>query len=141
MGLFRKSPDVTFWRTPPFRSPDPILLYQHGITCVTRDGAGMMRTGWAIWGLAGLHQHQTSDFLYDGFREWHESADIAEQRAFVSDVFVRAISDAPSFPPDIYAAPRELVEPASAIYGARPAAVASAHPDFITPEAASLQRS
>jgi hypothetical protein len=168
VGFFRKEGKASFWHSPPFQNKDPQVLYQHGITCVTRsDGAGMMRTGWALWGIGGLHQHLAWNFLTDGFQQWRTSADPATARAFVEDVFARATASTPHFPPDIYSVPRELVEPASAVFGARcwagmrlielarhagdeaaaqmaaarlRAALQGAHPAFLTGEAASFLR-
>jgi hypothetical protein len=136
MGLFRKAAtnngSTAFWRTPPFRTDDPALLYHHGIRCVTQgDPVGMMQCGWSIWRLAGLHQHQARDFLYDGFTMWEQGEHrvrLASKHAYSLERGVSFIQDyfdslmkrtPPPYPPDLYGVPPELVEPASTYYSAR----------------------
>ena len=122
MGLFRsgaKAPE--FWRTPPFRA-EPAVLHEHGIRCVgSADGRGMMQTGWAIWQAAGLHQHQSSDFLKDGYRQWTEDgAEPTLRLLFLSDLFDRLVGQpAPHCPANIYLAPPSEVAPTTAYFGTR----------------------
>ena len=99
------------------------MLYQHGITSVTRqDGLGMMQVGWTLWQTTEMHQYQAYDFLTDGFGLWirEEAVDYTKIRLFLTDMFdTLCAQDPPQCPPDIYSAPRELVDSASAYFGAR----------------------
>jgi hypothetical protein len=127
MALFaRRSADQPFWRTPPFRTDNLEVLYQHGINCVSRsggsDGKGMMSTGWALWDRAGLLQHQALDFLRDGYREWANTSPPDEERvAFLIDMFdrLRVIYPEIDTTSDVWSLPRHVAEPASQLYGAR----------------------
>lgn len=127
MGLFsrrRETADARPWRVPPFATSDSDLLYQHGITCVSRsDGLGMMSVGWALWGLSGLDQHQAYDLLSDGYRSWSgtEQARDESRRAFVLDVFHRLAEIHPRIPStaDLATVSSSVAQPASVAYGAR----------------------
>jgi hypothetical protein len=130
MGLFKKRPPKPFWLRPPFDSHDPDVLYQGGILAVGRDdGVAMTAIGWRLWDLVGLHSHQSFDLLTDGYRAWQNSphANPEEAAAFLVEMLGR-LSGNPSFPPDIYAAPPELVQPAATHYGARAWAAAELWP-------------
>src|SRR4051794_10620865 len=122
MGL-RNRTQQSFWRTAPTRSTDPAVLYQHGVACVAkRDGKGMLATGWALCQVAGLHEHQASDFLTDGYRIWRESPtfDRGQAAAFLADLFGALCSlSPPSVPDDIWSAAPDAVMPASIYFGTR----------------------
>lgn len=120
MGLFRRQPKP-FWLQLPFNSADPSLLYQGGIDAVGRsDGPAMTSIGWRLWELAGLHAYQAFDLITDGFKLWSESPAFNAQEAFdfLHEMLGRLHAN-PMIPLNIYQAPRELVEPAAAHYGAR----------------------
>lgn len=120
--MFRsKKARSPFWKQPPFPSSDPAMLYQAGISCVQRsDGKGMMAAGWRIWRLAGLHEHQASDFLTGGYDLWRESSDFEPALAatFLNEL-LEGLRDAPLLPGDIWSLPREVVMPVASQHGAR----------------------
>lgn len=126
MGFFRRSrssPSRPFWEVPPFSSHDPRVLYEHGINCVVNDdGPGMISTGWALWDLAGLNQHQAKQFLQDGYREWRNAgAPPQERMAFLRAVMARLAHIHPAVPPtaDLEIIPRAVVAPAADYYATR----------------------
>jgi len=124
MALFskRRRDDRPFWQVAPFASGDPGVLYQHGISCVTNsDGRGMMSTGWAIWNLTDINEHQTADFLRDGYKEWRDTPDFDRVLAaqFLQEVLARLASNPDASWPDLYAVPPEIVEPISTHYSVR----------------------
>ena len=124
VGFFKRSatPAEPFWRVRPIRSADPGLLYQHGISCISHDdGKGAMATGWAIWDLAGLHEHQAWDFLTDGYRIWRKARDDEQTLAveFLTDLLGRLASLPPAPWPDLYSVPPELVQPIATLHTAR----------------------
>lgn len=122
MGIFgaKKRSPGSFWLKPPIPSRDPEVLYHYGVTCYTKDdGPGMISSGWAIWGISGLHSHQANKLLTDGFAAWQRSTSYerAVGVAFLEALFKRLSSmRAPACPADPWSAPRELVEPASAYF-------------------------
>lgn len=77
------------------------MLYEHGITCVDNvDGPGMISTGWALWWLSGLNQHQANDFIQDGYREWRKAGAPAQERMeFLQAVMARLAYIQPAIPP------------------------------------------
>lgn len=123
MAPFWKRPKRTdFWRIPPMVG-EPETLRQGGIIAVTEgDGPMMMRTGWALWQTAGIEQFQASDFLKDGYDAWKErdAAPYPERLSFLRDLFdTLAGQPSPVVPLDIYDAPRQRIELASAYFGTR----------------------
>ena len=122
MGFFRRSAEhsTEFWRNPPFRA-DSAVLHERGITAYVRDdGKTMLACGWAIWRQSGMHSEQARDLIIDGYGLWRvEPTTSYEDRiAFLCDLFDTLQADSPpSCPPDIFAVPRELVEPALDYYG------------------------
>ncbi|MER7441269.1 hypothetical protein [Micromonospora avicenniae] len=123
MSIFsRRQEPAAPWRQPPFRSIDVAQLYQHGLSCVGRDdGMGMMRSGWAIYRIAGLHSHQAENFLRDGYQSWSQGPDCQPRLAlsFLIDLFEGLNNKDPGVPPNIYAVPRALIEPIAAHYSMR----------------------
>ncbi|MFG2052827.1 hypothetical protein ACGFI9_02250 [Micromonospora sp. NPDC048930] len=123
MSVFSRKTRVTaFWQEPPFRSNDLGQLYQYALSCAGReDGVGMMRSGWAIYRQAGLHSHQAAEFLRDGYRSWSQSPDCQPSLAieFLTELFERLNRKSPALPPNIYAVPRELIDPIACHYGMR----------------------
>jgi hypothetical protein len=111
-----------FWHELPLRTSDPDVLHQAGIDAYVRDdGPSMMRAGWALWNLGGLHEHQTVDFLRDGLTNWRRSDHCGPpgERMFLDECFERVRGSGPSAPPNIYQAPPEAVAPAAAYQGFR----------------------
>ncbi|MBM0256001.1 hypothetical protein [Micromonospora sp. 4G55] len=123
MSVFsRRRKPTAFWQEPPFRSTDLAQLYEYALSCVGReDGMGMMRSGWAIYRKAGLHAHQAEDFLRDGYQSWSQSLNFQPRVAieFLTELFEQLREKNPAVPPNIYAVPRELIEPIASHYGMR----------------------
>lgn len=123
MGLFSRRPrePKPFWREPPIRSTDPAAFHQHGIWCISQgDGRGAIATGWSIWQLAGLHEFQAWDFLYDGYKAWRTSStfDRALAQRFLADL-LDELGEPPVAPwPDLHAVDRADVEPIAAVHSA-----------------------
>ncbi|MFZ6005564.1 MAG: hypothetical protein ACOYXM_16700 [Actinomycetota bacterium] len=99
------------------------MLHQHGIKCVTQsDGAGMISTGWTLWDVWGLVEHQAWDFIYDGYQNWSSAgAPAAERLRFVRAVFDRLQSIQPEVAPtaELSSLSPAVVSPASRYYGSR----------------------
>lgn len=77
-------------------------------------------SGWAIWDAAGLHQHQAWDFITDGFRAWQDSGsfELATALQLLHVMFDRLVGLPPAPWPDLYAVPREVVEPVATAHSA-----------------------
>lgn len=129
MGLFKKknAEGPRFWRTPPTRLTDPQAVYQFGIQTITRqDHKATIATGWLLWGLVGISELQTNDFVHDGFDGWQSSSeyDPSLGREFLLDYFQRARETA--FEMDggrlarenVWTLPQDEVTPISIAYGA-----------------------
>ena len=120
-GAGARAPQTPFWQQPPIRGSDPVALYAHGVRSVTQqDGPAMMATGWALWTITGIHQHQAFDFLSDGYGAWRSTAafDPALGRMFTEQLLAGLEAD-PPVPTDIYSAAPDVVEPLATHYSAR----------------------
>ena len=126
MGLFDrwKRDDRPFWEVPPLPTTDVIALRHHGNACLAREQwKGAICAGWAVWRLAGLHQHQADNLLQGGHEAWRKQDPFDPDREqFLWAVFQRLESWAAPYI-DPYAAPREVVNRAATPYAVRAWAV------------------
>lgn len=121
MALFKKKESIDFWHQPA-PSSDPRVLHQTGISCIARDdGPGAIQVGWTLWKRWGIAANQAHDFLQDGYRAWRSSPNFDGGKAwlFLSDLFSDLDATDPAVPLNIYAAPRDQIEPLSVYYSIR----------------------
>ena len=129
MGFFKKGSreEQDFWRVPPLRTTDAQVLYQYGIQTVMReDHKATIATGWSLWGLVGMAELQTNDFVSDGYSGWRSttSFDPSVGRKFLLDYFNRARETANTSDGghlarvNVWALPQDEVIPVSVAYGA-----------------------
>ena len=124
MGLFgRRSGGERggFWENPPVRTTDAQTLYSCGVSSLSQgDGKSTVAVGWALADVHGLHAHQASDFLTDGYSAWRDGHgfDPREAEAFLEALLTRLAAN-PRINGDIWSLPPDQVQPVATHYQTR----------------------